>query len=125
MVMETPVVVNNLAIINRAINDLFQYYSIGDYRAGYIRTFGMVLSTLIPGDLLEKNEKYMDTKRSFPLPTSNRGFVTEETFSAYYTTFEQIMRDVGLVGLSKSDVKKPEDVPQGYDLFSDFMVGSK
>lgn len=103
MVTESSLFVNNARKINSAFDDLIGFYSEGDYRTGYVRTFAMLLSTCIPDGIIEQNSLYVDTCGKFPLGSDDRERMSREAFFLYFKTFEQIMRDLSMIGSSRED----------------------
>jgi hypothetical protein len=103
MVTESSLFVNNARKINSAFDDLIGFYSEGDYRTGYVRTFAMLLSTCIPDGIIEQNSLYVDTCGKFPLGSDDRERMSREAFFLYFKTFEQIMRDLSMIGASRED----------------------
>ena len=103
MVTESSLFVNNARKINAAFDDLVRFYSEGDYRTGYIRTFAMLLSACIPDGIIEQNFLYLDTCGKFPLDSDDRKRMSREAFFLYFKTFEQITRDLSMIGASKED----------------------
>lgn len=103
MVTESSLFVNNARKINSAFDDLIGFYSEGDYRTGYVRTFAMLLSTCIPDGIIEQNPLYVDTCGKFPLGSDDRERMSREAFFLYFKTFEQIMRDLSMIGASRED----------------------
>ena len=54
-----------------AYNDLVRYYGAEDYHAHYIRTFQVILSSLLKEDFLVNDPDYKDAVPMYPLPPSN------------------------------------------------------
>jgi len=106
-VIESGLYVNNARKINIAFDDLMGFYSEGDYRTGYIRTFAMLLSTCIPDGVIENNPEYADTYAKFPLDERDRTPMSRVAFYLYYKTFEQIMRNLAMIGITKADISSP------------------
>lgn len=124
MVTESSLFVNNARKINSAFDDLIGFYSEGDYRTGYIRTFAMLLSACIPDGIIEQNNLYIDTCGKFPLGADDRERLSREAFFLYFKTFEQIMRDLSMIGASKEDSTAVTDIEgMSMNVFSEWRCG--
>lgn len=68
-----------------------------DTRTFYIRAFASALSMAMPCDLWT-NELYVKQLTENPLPKDVYTKLDYDTFQSWITTYEMIMRDVGLIG---------------------------
>ena len=84
----------------QAYNELLYYYADEDYNAQYIRTFEMILSSLMKKEPLVKDEEYIAITRIYPLPDPDDGnqYLPAEGFRLYVMTFEKIMRKYHIIG---------------------------
>ena len=68
-----------------------------DTRVAYLKTFELSLSTALPKPLWE-SEKYVAQARMTPMPVDPYALLDFETFRAWMTVYELVMRDEGLIG---------------------------
>ena len=83
--------------LNEAYWELIGYYSLGDTRVSYLKTFELTLSLNCPNKMLWNFDQYIVQAKLAPLPKDQRQRVDPETFLNYLMVYEQIMREVGLI----------------------------
>ena len=100
-----------------AYNDLVRYYGAEDYHAHYIRTFQVILSSLLKEDFLVNDPDYKDAVAMYPLPPSNapNPYLPQEGFLYYLMVFEKVMRKNNIIGGFDAEETRP-DVTDGSTL---------
>ena len=82
----------------------------------YLKTFELSLSTALPKPLWE-SEKYIAQARLTPMPSDPYALLDFETFRAWMTVYELVMRDEGLIGTRQQAIlgldDESEEVRQG------------
>lgn len=114
----TPFYLNTPVLLNRAYQELVMYYSMGDTRCSYLRTFELILSLSCPDVQLWNREIYKKTESLLPLPNDTTVMINAETFRLWLITYEQIMRDIGLIDKNVVEETKEEASEIG-DIFLD------
>lgn len=83
--------------LNQAYNELLTFYSQGDYRVAYLRTFELTLSLACPDRMLWNYDCYRRLAAISPLPDEPRMKIAPGTFLNYLMVYEQIMREADLI----------------------------
>lgn len=83
--------------INEDYADLIEHLKEMDTRVAYLKTFELSLSTALPKPLWE-SEKYVAQAKMTPMPADPYALLDFETFRAWMTVYELVMRDEGLIG---------------------------
>lgn len=83
--------------LNSSYTNLLAALERMDTRAFYLRAFASSLSMAMPLDLWT-NESYMKQLRENPLPEDIYAKLDYDRFQSWITTYEMIMREVGLIG---------------------------
>ena len=100
--MDGKLFVNITRMLTPTYNELIQAYSEGDCCMSYLSTFELVLSACLRDDVLEhipyfeKSENTLHTHTRY----SKNSIIPEGEFWLWLKTYEQIMRDEGLIGNS-------------------------
>lgn len=80
--------------INEDYADLIEHLKEMDTRVAYLKTFELSLSTALPKPLWE-SEKYVAQARMTPMPLDPYALLDFETFRAWMTVYELVMRERG------------------------------
>ena len=114
----TPFYLNVPILLNQAYRELVTYYSIGDTKCCYLKTFELLLSMACPDKQLWNREIYQETEKLIPLPEDRTKTINPEAFRLWLITYEQVMRDIGLI--DKNIVEEPKDTASEVgDIFLD------
>jgi hypothetical protein len=115
----TPFYLNTPALLNKAYQELIMYYSLGDTKCSYLKTFELILSLSCPDVQLWNREIYKRTEDLLPLPEDRTMTINPETFRLWLITYEQVMRDIGLIDKNISEEPKEDAVSEVGDIFLD------
>ena len=96
--------------MNQAYNELLAFYSQGDTRAAYLKTFELALSLNCPNRMLWQFPEYKAQEAKAPLPKDPRIRIDPDQFYNYMMVYEQIMREVGLIDKDPMEVQKVQTV---------------
>ena len=83
--------------INEDYAELIEHLKEMDTRVAYLKTFELSLSTALPKPLWESG-KYVSQAKLTPMPPDPYTLLDFETFRAWMTVYELVMRDEGLIG---------------------------
>lgn len=100
--------------LNTSFRELIQYYSMSDYKAGYLKTFEHILSLALPKKALYEMDEYIRLAEQFPLPDDPNTEISPKVFDAYIWLYEMIMRTVKLVD-KEPDVDRTKTI-EAFDL---------
>lgn len=100
----------------RAYDELIQFFALEDYHAQYIRTFQIILSSMLKEDFLVNDPDYKEAVKLYPLPTSDKvnQYLPQEGFRYYIMVFEKIMRKNNIIG--GFDPESPSEATDGSTL---------
>ena len=110
--MQSKLFVNTASIITPTFLDLLSCYSQGDYCTAYLSVFELTLSSCLRDDILEKHELFIKTEKLLNTHKNrdkNR-ILSEQEFFLWIKTYEQIMREEGLVGNTGNDDQDRESL---------------
>ena len=96
--------------LNQAYNELLTFYSQGDYRVSYLRTFELTLSLACPDRMLWNYDCYRNLAAKAPLPDQPRMRIAPGTFLNYLMVYEQIMREADLIDKDPLPVNTEPDL---------------
>ena len=98
--MDSKLFLNTIKVLNPTYLDLVSRLSKGDTMMSHLQTFERILSVCLRDNIIELNPLWMDTEAK--LRTHSRftpnDILSYDEFKAWAITYEQIMRDEGLVG---------------------------
>lgn len=117
MMGDTPTTVlykDVISDLNTTFRELIQYYSMADYKSGYLKTFEHVLSLALPNKTLHERGDYKELAEQFPLPSDPNTEISPDAFDSYMWLYEKIMRDVKLV--DKEPDKGESKTIEAFDL---------
>lgn len=103
---------NVVTRINQDYSDLIDHLKAMDTRVAYLKTFELSLSSALPRSLWE-SEAYISQSRIMPLPEDPYALMDFETFRAWMTVYEMVMRDEGLIGTRKPTIIGLDDEAAG------------
>ena len=102
--------------INEDYAELIEHLKEMDTRVAYLKTFELSLSVALPKPLWE-SEKYIGQSRLTPMPSDPYSLLDFDTFRAWMTVYELVMRDEGLIGTRQQAIlgldDESEEVRQG------------
>jgi len=91
------VYLNTVVSLNEGWEALMQAYREFDPMVHHIRCFERILSVNLPL-MLETNDRYVEVNERFPLPSDDMAKMPMESFRAWISAFEMVMRDHGVIG---------------------------
>ena len=103
---------NVVTRINQDYSDLIDHLKAMDTRVAYLKTFELSLSSALPRSLWE-SEAYISQSRIMPLSEDPYALLDFETFRAWMTVYEMVMRDEGLIGTRKPVIIGLDDETAG------------
>jgi hypothetical protein len=98
---------NTVVSLNEGWDALNQAYREFDPLVHHIRCFERILSPNLP-EMIESNPKYKEVNEKFPLP-DDRQEIPMESFRAWISAFENVMREHGIIGRKSSGDKEMRD----------------
>lgn len=102
---------NVVARINQDYSELIDHLKAMDTRTAYLKTFELSLSSALPKSLWE-SDAYIAQSKIMPMPEDPFALLDFETFRAWMTVYEMVMRDEGLIGTRKQTILGLEDEPE-------------
>lgn len=99
---------NVVARINQDYGELIEHLRQMDTRVAYLKMFELSLSSALPKPLWDVDAYRIQSSRT-PMPSDPYGILPFETFRAWMTVYEMVMRDEGLIGTRQQSILGMDD----------------